>query len=262
MFQEPNQTAYDLHFAIFGVPVRIHPLFWFVTAILAISGQGNDDRIDGPQVILWIIAAFVSILLHEFGHVLAMRWFGWRSRVVLHSMGGLAIQDDNSWDSYSSSRNQRTPAQQLVVSFAGPLAGFLLAGLILLICWGLRHPIHFYLGGPLLFDNTLPGFANARIDVLVDYLLFINIFWGLLNLLPIFPLDGGQMFQAAYTYFREHEAQRAALLVSVATAAAVAIYGLLRLHSLYMALMFGMLAYFNYAQWKQLSDGWRDESRW
>src|SRR5262249_6317896 len=69
VFFEPNETPYDLRWQMFGTPVRVQPWFWLMTVIL-----GYDATIrDGVGFVLaWVACVFVSILLHEFGHV----WMG------------------------------------------------------------------------------------------------------------------------------------------------------------------------------------------
>ncbi len=68
---EPPRTAYDLHFQIAGIPVRVHPLFWLATLILGSnswSGDGNVDPDAGMKLLIWVGVMFVSILVHELGH--------------------------------------------------------------------------------------------------------------------------------------------------------------------------------------------------
>jgi len=72
---------------------------------------------------------FVSILVHELGHAFTMRYFGQDARVVLYMMGGLAIPESSPWRA-SSGRRVRGPLSQILISAAGPGAGFLLAGLV------------------------------------------------------------------------------------------------------------------------------------
>ena len=85
-FVEPPPTSYDLHFRVAGVPVRVHPLFWLATVFMGLGADG--DPID---VLLWVVAVFTCILVHELGHVLAFRYYGMSAHVVLHAFGGLAI---------------------------------------------------------------------------------------------------------------------------------------------------------------------------
>ena len=82
-------TAYDLRFRLLGVPVRIHPLFWLVACLL--GGPWLEGRWGAGYLLLWVACVFVSILVHELGHVLAGRAFGARGHILLYSFGGLAI---------------------------------------------------------------------------------------------------------------------------------------------------------------------------
>src|SRR5947209_12147250 len=90
MLVEPGQTAYDLRFRLFGTPVRVHPFFWLFSAIL---GWRVVDEQDGLlRLVIWIICCFLSVLLHEFGHIWIGALFGSRdSYIVLYSFGGLAV---------------------------------------------------------------------------------------------------------------------------------------------------------------------------
>src|SRR5262245_23717935 len=107
-------TPYDLRFRLLDIPVRIHPLFWLVSAIF-----GWRDH-DLPHVLMWIGCVFVSILVHEFGHALMSKRFNGSPSVVLYGMGGLCY-----------SQGERTPMERLAVILAGPAAGFLLCGLVM-----------------------------------------------------------------------------------------------------------------------------------
>src|SRR3954469_20180499 len=158
MLGMPEPTAYDLRFRFLGIPVRVHPLFWLFTAFL-----GNPDA--GFEIVLpWIGCVFVSILVHEYGHGLMSRVFHFSPAIVLYSMGGLC---------YSEAERQ-TPWQRLAVLFAGPGAG-----LLLFVCvWGGYHA----LGEPHLSPVGWRIFRN---------LIEINLYWSILNLFPIWPLDGG-----------------------------------------------------------------------
>src|SRR2546422_735068 len=90
-FEPPAHTRYDLHFSLAGIPVCVHPLFWLMTALF---GASAGDLI---QLLVWIAVVFVSILIHEMGHALMMRWYGQPSRVVLYLAGGLTIPEPVGW---------------------------------------------------------------------------------------------------------------------------------------------------------------------
>ncbi len=90
---EPPPGQGDIHFRIFGIPVRVHPFFWLIAVLLVIRGDPKP-----AQVLIWVAAMFVSILIHELGHAWLQRRYGGRPRIVLYGMGGLAISeyDDRS----------------------------------------------------------------------------------------------------------------------------------------------------------------------
>lgn len=87
---EPSPSQGDLHFSLLGFPVRINPWFWLVSAFLASSR-------DPVRVGLWILAVLLCILLHELGHAIVMRAYGYRPSIVLYSFGGLAIPHPGSY---------------------------------------------------------------------------------------------------------------------------------------------------------------------
>ena len=97
LLAEPPRTAYDLHFRLLGIPVRITPFFWVASVLLGwnlaqgFSAQSQGELSVGVALIIWTLAVLLSILVHEFGHALAFRLFGVESDVVLYHFGGLAI---------------------------------------------------------------------------------------------------------------------------------------------------------------------------
>ena len=93
IFQVPPPTRFDLRFSIAGIPVRVHPLFWLI-AILFGSSSGSI-----VSILSWVVAIFVSILIHELGHAFAMRRYGQGSHIVLHFAGGLTVPETVAWGS-------------------------------------------------------------------------------------------------------------------------------------------------------------------
>jgi Zn-dependent protease len=236
---EPDRSPYDLRFRLFGFPVRVHPLFWVLAALLGASW------LDAGVVFLliWVAIAFVSILVHEFGHALAFRWFGTNSHIVLYSFGGLAVP----W------AEVRRRWQRIVVSLAGPAAGFLLCAAV-------------------YFSNYFRPWAGTSLYVAALYagLFSVNLYWGIMNLLPVWPLDGGQVSEEVCSYVSPRNGRTIALQISVAVAALLCVYSLacvmgvkqdadwLRkvpswaVGSLWTAILFGMLAYSSYQRLQQL----------
>lgn len=154
-----------LQFSLWGIPVAIHPLFWLSAFLL-----GGGLRMEGPQgwipVFIWTVAMLVSILAHEFGHAWASRFFGGRPAVALHGLGGLT----------QLGLGGAGRKEHFVISAAGPAMGFLLAGLTTVL---------------FFFTRGL----SPVLDEWIEDMLWINIVWSLFNLLPILPMDGGQMLR-------------------------------------------------------------------
>lgn len=239
-FQEPPLTRYDLRFNLAGIPVRVHPLFWLVTLLFGAS-FGNL-----PALLVWVVAVFVSLLVHELGHALAMRFYGRPSRIVLYFGGGLTVPESTSWG-YQRVDVSLTANQEIVVSLAGPGAGFLLAGLVLAggIAAGGSMTIVLLFGllpFPFFSFPAGMGFLN----LIVESLLWVNIFWGLVNLVPVFPLDGGQVARMVWIQTDPWDGVRKSLRLSVVAGAVVALAGLILMQSIFIAILFGLLAFQSY----------------
>src|SRR5579872_1495033 len=81
VFREPDRTPYDLRWRMLGTDVRVHPFFWLFSAVL---GWNEFSRPGGGvgYLALWVGCVFVSVLLHEFGHVFMGRLFGADAHIV------------------------------------------------------------------------------------------------------------------------------------------------------------------------------------
>jgi Zn-dependent protease len=239
VFVEPDRTPYDWNFRLWGFNVRVHPLFWVGAVVL---GANNLERRDGYGILfllIWVSVVFTSILVHELGHALAFRRFGTNSHIILWMFGGLAIP-------HSLLRGR---ARRIAVAVAGPIAGFLLCGLV----YG---------------TNRLSPWASSQSLLPVQYLylalIFVNLFWGIFNLLPVFPLDGGQICRELCGWKWPGHGLKMALRISVGVAAAVAGFtflgalGVLRdlpwwaQGSWYTTILFAVLAIQSYLLLKQL----------
>jgi Zn-dependent protease len=152
------------HFSVAGIPVRVEPIF------LVISGLWGLRYLDfGLDVVgIWIAASFISILVHELGHGFALKVFGQRSAIVLHGFGGVTL---------SSGRSRLPRARSIVVSLAGSVTA-------LVVLW---LPTRSLLSSDWLRDQPI------SLAWLVFFLAFQNLWWSVANLLPIRPLDGGNV---------------------------------------------------------------------
>jgi Zn-dependent protease len=215
----------ELRFRLGGVPVRVHPWFWIGAVFLGLS----DDL---GSVVVWVAVVFISILVHEFGHVTAFRFFGVPAEVMLWAFGGLAIPHY---------RHRRGPGADIAISAAGPGAGFCFAAVVvaLAIALGGRVDFGLALGVIPVFSTAMPGSVYA--NLMLNDLLYVNIYWGLVNLLPIHPLDGGHIARALFEQSDPARGRRRALWLSAAVAAGVAGLGLLA-GSLYLMVLFALLA--------------------
>jgi Zn-dependent protease len=251
---EPQQTRFDLNFSLLGIPVRISPFFWVLALVF---GWGLTDGL--PLLLaLWVIAVLVSLMVHEFGHALAFRACGIQARVVLYHFGGLAIPEGSSW---WVGAGRMAPRQQIFISAAGPVAQLALAAVILaivrasghVIIWprsllGAEFPFNFY---GLVPTEMLWGSGNPpaiAIDPLNDLLLFLvlpSVFWAVLNLIPVYPLDGGQIAREVCVVLDPRSGIRNSLILSIVAGALVGVGGLM-IREWYLGIMFGMLAFSSY----------------
>lgn len=205
-------TPYDLQFTLFRIPVRVHPLFWLMG--LAMGWMPDYPRL----MFLWVLCLFVSILIHELGHALTAEWFGWRSHVLLYHFGGLAFFDPD----YRVSQ-----PRLIAVAFAGPGAGFLLYGLVLSLLM-------------LLSAYRVPLSDEARF--VIRNLIWINLWWGLVNLLPVYPLDGGRICQSLLIQFRARDPDRKTHAIGATVAGAVAILAYqYQFGGMYVVVLFALL---------------------
>ena len=207
---EPPRTPYDLNFSLLGIPVRVHPLFWLVTVLLGYQSG------DAASVLTWIIAVFVSILVHELGHAVAMRAYGFQPWITLYGLGGLTSYDQ----SYGSRSAGSGSLGQILISVAGPVAGFLLAAVLVLGLVLAGHGGGIIMVGPWGWPIMpyLIAFPNERLADLLNDIFYISVLWGVVNLLPIYPLDGGQIAREILLKLSPRDGIRQSLLLSIVAA--------------------------------------------
>ncbi|HET8646252.1 MAG TPA: site-2 protease family protein, partial [Vicinamibacteria bacterium] len=182
-------TDLSLSFRLFGIPIRVS-LFFLVMALLL--GRGFT-RGSVPMMVAWVGIVFVSVLLHELGHAFTARVFGQQPFISLHAMGGLT-----TW----RVREPLTAGRRFAVALAGPAAGIGLAVVAALV-------------GGLFFERGTVG------RTITTQIAVVNLFWGVLNLIPMLPLDGGSITAAVFDLLAPGRGRRAANYVSVVTALAV-----------------------------------------
>ena len=195
-------------FSVAGIPVAIHPAFFAVILVLGIVYLATP-----LYLVTWVAIATVSILLHEFGHAVAFRMYGLRPSVALVGFGGLT-----SADSADPGADSFTPARHIVVSLAGPLSAIVLLGLPALL-----------LAEANGFDPWTSLGLRRSLDpaeIILGQIVYINVGWSLLNLLPVLPLDGGNVVAAVFEIFAKDKGRRIANVVSIAIAVVVALWAM------------------------------------
>jgi Zn-dependent protease len=243
VFFEPGQTPFDLNFSLFGIRVRVSPWFWVISALLI----WQPARAGVAYLFVGILCIFFSILLHELGHVLTGKLFGADGHIVLYSFGGLAIGSNDVPHRW----------QRIAVSSAGPLIQLLLYGLIELC------------DSQGWIPNTISRLQLFALDVLV----FVNLIWALMNLLPVWPLDGGMISREILTGINPGQGMRWSLGLSVACAGFLAVNSLLpMLHvrplipyfvgGVWTMILFASLAISSYQMLQQLGPPSRPRGRY
>jgi Zn-dependent protease len=195
-------------FSIAGIPVAIHPAFFAVILVLGIVYLATP-----VYLVTWVAIATASILLHEFGHAFAFRAFGLQPSVSLVGFGGLTSAEgsDDSADGF-------TPIRHIIVSLAGPLSALVILGLPALL---------------LAQANGFDPWTSLRLrgslepaEIILGQLVYINIGCSLLNLLPVLPLDGGNVVAAVFEMVARGQGRRIANVVSIAIAVIVSVWAL------------------------------------
>ncbi|MBT7256806.1 MAG: site-2 protease family protein [Planctomycetaceae bacterium] len=368
MLGEPKNTPYDLRFKFLGIAIRIHPGFWAICVFLGFSmGMSTPPT----ALLVFSLAVFLSLLIHEMGHALAFNRCGIRAHVVLYHFGGLAVP--TGMESYFDHASGYTSKQKLFVTAAGPGMQILAALLVIValramgktdgfltehvgiparltadpsgtldniimslsrddLAWDLRHmdeqmqalfasadanddqllslaehdtfqttvdslseqfeqtPIpvpsvtamviksehkNRFIGAELkLLEDADVGddglirisdlqqtlqhqtsFESDLLNKFVYIFVMISLFWAILNLAPVYPLDGGQINRELLVLFNVHNAIPKSLLVSAATGVAIGIWGLGN-NQIFLTMMFFMMAYSSYQLLQRFQRGY------
>lgn len=158
-----------------GIPVRIHATFLLILAWVAVSylrqGHGVGAAATG---VLFVLAIFLCVVLHEFGHALVARRYGIRTRdITLLPIGGVARIE----------RMPEDPRQELWLAAAGPSVNLAIAAVLF-----------------ALLATTAALVPMSKLTVttgpFLQRLMAVNLFLAAFNLLPAFPMDGGRVVRA------------------------------------------------------------------
>lgn len=246
---EPGQTPYDLKFNFLGFPCRVHPAFFILPVLFSKSFTPGYDINVGVGVLIVAAIFFISVLVHELGHTLAFRYFGIESHIVLYWMGGLAIPGGGMRSWQGARKRSLQPNEQIIVSLAGPVAGLLLAAFFVLVVFSITGSVGIAWYGPFPLpsyntEGTILGDSEA-LSMFLWVGIVINIVLNLFNLLPVFPLDGGQIARQLFVKADPWGGARKSIILSMCVAVFIALYAL-QSKDTFLAIFFGYMAYSNY----------------
>ncbi|HUO84685.1 MAG TPA: M50 family metallopeptidase [Thermoanaerobaculia bacterium] len=207
--------------SIAGSPIHVQAPFLILVGLFVLLDLERGDPFH--QAVLWLPILLLSVLAHEIGHALTIRGLGFGPSVILLTgFGGLTV-------------NQRKakPWQDALVAVAGPLTSFFLAILIAVVLAGVP-----FLRSDPMFSRLLPMMQWA------------NVVWGIFNLVPIYPLDGGH---ALHDLSRYAVSPRTSVLLSAWSSMAIAalvLVAAIYLRQLFVVLIAALLIFQNYQRWK------------
>jgi Zn-dependent protease/tetratricopeptide (TPR) repeat protein len=212
-----------MKFRLFGIDVEVQWMFWLTSGFFAYDyiKHGHIDF-----AVTWIMVVFLSVLIHELGHGLAVRRHGIEPVIALHGMGGTT-----SW----SSRAPLSRPAHVVISLAGPFAGFAI-GLPLLFVFGGAVGMfgHYFAAAPSVAWRLPP-----LVDKAIEQMIWVNLGWGAVNLLPVLPFDGGHVLEQTLGPSRA----RMTAAISGLVGASIAVLAMLQdPQEIWIAMLFGMAA--------------------
>ncbi|MGH9281849.1 MAG: metalloprotease, partial [Acidimicrobiales bacterium] len=214
-----------IRFRLGGINVQVDPVFFLLAVFLALGHTSV------ASVALFVAIAFAAVLWHELGHAVAFRRFGYGSEILLHGFGGVTVP---------ATDRALPPARDLVVSIAGPAAG-IAVGLAVLI-----------LAGPSFTTDA------GLIDTALADLVWVSLGWGVLNLVPILPLDGGRVMASVLDLATGGRGARAARYVSIAVGVVLGLAAV-RAGVILGGLLLGWFVYANVQDLKRLRPAPRPE---
>ncbi|PAP94489.1 site-2 protease family protein [Mesorhizobium wenxiniae] len=160
---------------IAGTTVRVHFTFLLLLVWIWLTHYRIGGTPAAWEGVAFIIAVFACVVLHEFGHIAAARYFGIGTPdITLFPIGGVARLE----------RMPEEPGQEFVIAVAGPLVNVAIAALIFAL-----------LGGSAGVEQ-MAGIEDPRMNFLAR-LAGVNVFLVLFNMIPAFPMDGGRILRAA-----------------------------------------------------------------
>jgi stage IV sporulation protein FB len=205
---------------ILGTTITLDFSFIILIVFFVLS---DIERAGIRNALLWAPVLLISILVHELAHAAMIGLLGFGpSQILLQGIGGVTVNE-----------RRARPWQDLLISAAGPISSFLLAG-----------------GLYVLFINV--GFVrqDAFLLALLPLLLRANLWWGVFNLMPVVPLDGaGVVRNFLRLFLNERTAFVISIWISIITGTLLAIAGLVT-RWIFLSLLMLWYVRSSYLQWQ------------
>ena len=183
----------DWWIRVAGIPVRLSVWSLLTTILIA----PKEARTHPGLGVAWIVIVFAGVLLHELGHALTARSFGQTPVISFQAFGGLT-----SWNP----TGEMGAGKRLLISAAGPMVGIAI-GLMVAVVMVVATA-----------KGTLPR-------TVLYYVVWVNLGWGVLNLFPILPLDGGKIMASLFDLMAPNKGMKVAHIVSIVLAVILGVLG-------------------------------------
>lgn len=200
------------------IPILIRPTFWILCLLIGWINAGSNPI----GILIWVGIVFISVLFHELGHALTALLFGKHPRIELVALGGVTYHDSDKLVAW----------KRFLIVLNGPLFGLALAILATILL---------FLPGLALFPN---------VAIVLKWVQLVNFFWTAVNLLPVVPLDGGQLLRIILEKIFGLRGVQYAFLASTAIAVLLSLACFLY-QSFLAGAFFFLFAYQGYESWKQ-----------
>lgn len=204
-----------IRFSIGTIPVTVRPSFWLVALLLGWTLR------DTTLLAAWVVIVFVSVLAHEMGHALTARRHGADVSITLTTFGGFTR--------WGMANGAMSPGRRALVAAAGSAVGIVL-GLAVLGLFFLTRP------------------SEPIVEAVITMIVWVNVGWGVLNWLPIRPLDGGHLVLALLDLVAPRRAERIATVIFIVTGVA-AFAAALYFGFMFAALLAGFMTWVEVRRW-------------
>ena len=200
------------------IPITINLSFFALVLFIAISNGSNF-----VGVATWTIVILISLFVHELGHAFTAIAFGHKVNIEFFTLGGITHKHGRPLALW----------KEILVNIAGPIASLLL----------------YLIASFLLINIKGQNFFTSAIHIT----MLVNIFWSIINLAPIIPLDGGILFKTIMENILGLKGRKVYFIVSIISSIVLAII-LVMNKAFLMSMLLFLFIFENYQIWKQADE--------